>query len=156
MHVGVANGAPDLEVVTGADGERGVKQQVFPAAHPSKREDVRLLAHWLTETLQHLDGSLPYVRTLTTPATVDFRESSVWAVFALCTLATLRHSVCALSRDCKETTSKPDSSSRHRILLDRFPVFARALVIQFCCDMPKPENSVCPLYRVRLQSVRRQ
>lgn len=74
MHVGVANGAPDLEVVTGADGERGVKQQVFPAAHPSKREDVRLLAHWLTETLQQLDGNLPHVCILIIHADFCFHD----------------------------------------------------------------------------------
>jgi hypothetical protein len=68
-HAGVNNGANDPELVIGEDGERGVKQQVFPAAHPSKREDVRLLAHWLTETLQHLEGNLPYVRDLAVSCT---------------------------------------------------------------------------------------
>eukprot|EP00892_Ulva_mutabilis_P008523 jgi/Ulvmu1/6042/UM027_0019.1 len=49
----------EAELVGGAPGERGIKQQVFPAAHPSRREDVRLLGHWLTETLKHLQDNLP-------------------------------------------------------------------------------------------------
>jgi hypothetical protein len=61
FHAGVNNGAYDPELVISTDGERGMKQQVFPAAHPSKRQDLRLLAHWLTETLQHLEGNLPHV-----------------------------------------------------------------------------------------------
>lgn len=51
----------NAELVSGASGERGVKQQVFPAAHPTRREDIRLLAHWLTETLEHLHDNLPQV-----------------------------------------------------------------------------------------------
>lgn len=55
------SGGADAELVSGASGERGIKQQVFPAAHPTRREDVRLLAHWLTETLEHLHDNLPQV-----------------------------------------------------------------------------------------------
>lgn len=75
MYAGVTSRAHNPEVVIGTNGERGVKEQVFPAAHPSKREDVRLLAHWLTETLQHLDGNLPYVCTL--PYAVHYNH--LWA-----------------------------------------------------------------------------
>lgn len=59
---GGEEGVVEAELVSGGPGERGIKQQVFPAAHPSRREDVRLLAHWLTETLKHLHDNLPKVR----------------------------------------------------------------------------------------------
>lgn len=61
---GSAAAGPDpetVELVSGAPGERGLKQQVFPSANPTRREDVRLLAHWLTESLKHLRDNLPQV-----------------------------------------------------------------------------------------------
>jgi hypothetical protein len=58
---GVGGGDPGVELVGGEPGQRGLKLQVFPGADPRRREDVRLLAHWLTETLSQLEGSLPQV-----------------------------------------------------------------------------------------------
>lgn len=60
-HQPAAEPMVEAELVSGAAGERGIKQQVFPSAHPTRRQDIQLLAHWLTETLKHLQDNLPQV-----------------------------------------------------------------------------------------------
>jgi hypothetical protein len=51
------SGAALTELMEGEPGKRGIRQQVFPSLHPTRREDIRLLAHWLSETLASLPAS---------------------------------------------------------------------------------------------------